>query len=956
MKQFAAAFLLLFLFFSVKMAAQPAAKKQLDIADLVAWNQVQNPRISNDGNWVSYTLKAEEGDASLHVWEARSAKTYRFERGEEAVFSADNQYLVFKIKPLEDSLKAQRRRKLKKEELAKDSLGILHLPTQKLVKLADVKSFGLPEKWSGWLAIHKEAAKPAEAEKPAADSTAVQPDSVKAVAQPLPKADKEKKKKPKKEGKENGSQLVIRELATGHEQPVGFVRDYLLSEEGGRIALHTSGNDSTLLEGVYVFDANDRSLRPLWRQKGEYKQLVFNEKGTQLVFLANLDTTKAQVPPFGLCHWTVGMDAATIVADSAASFLPDGWRLSGDAKPVFSKDGSKLYLGMAPPPILQDTTLLDDEIVNVEVWSYTDGLLHTNQKTLLDQEKKRSYDVVWHISQGKFVPLASTNLPNLSFNPDRTAQTALGFVDAPYQQLISWEGTGRQDVWLVDEATGDRREIAKAVRGNPRLSPNGDFAFWYHEVDSAWFAYSLREGVLRKLTANRPTPFFDERNDVPDFPSAYGLAAWVEGDRRVLLYDRYDIWEVDPTGQSAPVNLTNGRETQTVFRYVRLDPEERFVSPGQRLLLHVFDEKTKASGYALLLLGAGTPIQLVKEGFSYERTPLKARDADRLVFTKENFQTFPDLHYADFSFQKVKKLSNANPNQANYRWGSIELYEWTALDGQPMQGLLVKPEGFDPKQKYPLLVNFYERSSDDLHDHRTPVPGRSSINFAHYASRGYVVFSPDIRYRTGSPGEDCYNSVVSGVASLIDRGYVDRERVGVQGHSWGGYQVAYLLTKTDLFKCAESGAPVVNMLSAYGGIRWQTGLSRQFQYEHTQSRIGGTIWETPLRYLSNSPLFELDRVNTPVLIMANDNDGHVPWYQGIEYFTALRRLGKPAWLLNYNGEPHWPVKLQNRKDFQLRMSQYFDHYLLGAPMPNWMKRGVPAIEKGILQGLEVDGR
>ena len=202
-------------------------------------------------------------------------------------------------------------------------------------------------------------------------------------------------------------------------------------------------------------------------------------------------------------------------------------------------------------------------------------------------------------------------------------------------------------------------------------------------------------------------------------------------------------------------------------------------------------------------------------------------------------------------------------------------------------------------------------------------------------------------YKIGYPGESAYNAVIPGVTALIDEGFVDADNIALQGHSWGGYQIAYLLTRTNLFKCAESGAPVVNMISAYGGIRWGTGLSRMFQYEHSQSRIGGTLWETPLRYIENSPIFTIDKITTPVLILHNDNDGAVPWYQGIEFFVAMRRLGKPAWMLNYNGEPHWPVKLQNRIDFQTRMSQFFDHYLKGKEMPEWMEKGVPRVEKGI---------
>jgi dipeptidyl aminopeptidase/acylaminoacyl peptidase len=266
----------------------------------------------------------------------------------------------------------------------------------------------------------------------------------------------------------------------------------------------------------------------------------------------------------------------------------------------------------------------------------------------------------------------------------------------------------------------------------------------------------------------------------------------------------------------------------------------------------------------------------------------------------------------------------------------------------------VKPEGFDPNKQYPLIVNFYERLSDELHQHRAPDYHRSQINYTMYASRGYVVFAPDIPYRIGYPGQSAYDAVVSGVLALVQQGFVDARRIGLQGHSWGGYQVAYILTRTHLFACAEAGAPVANMTSAYGGIRQESGLVRQFQYERQQSRIGGTLWEYPTRYWENSPLFFLDRVQTPLLILHNDKDGAVPWSQGVELYTGLRRLGKPVWLLNYNDEPHWPVKLQNRADFQLRMQQFFDHFLLGAPEPRWMLRGVAPAEKGIRQGLETD--
>ena len=324
--------------------------------------------------------------------------------------------------------------------------------------------------------------------------------------------------------------------------------------------------------------------------------------------------------------------------------------------------------------------------------------------------------------------------------------------------------------------------------------------------------------------------------------------------------------------------------------------------------------------------------------FAYSQNVKKAKNTLAWLTTRENYATFPDLLYGK-RLNELQKISNVNPQQESFLWGSIELYSWKAPDGQELQGLLVKPDDFDPNKSYPMIVNFYERNSDRLHRHRAPAFNRSTIEYPFYASRGYVIFNPDVPYRIGYPGASAYDAVVSGTEALIEEGFIDKDRIGIQGHSWGGYQIAYILTKTDLFRCAEAGAPVVNMTSAYGGIRWGSGLSRIFQYEHTQSRIGGTLWDKLDLYMENSPLFMLENMTTPVLILHNDHDGEVPWYQGIEYFVALRRLNKKAWLLNYNDEPHWPVKLQNRQDFQGRMSEFFDHYLLDKPMPEWMING-----------------
>ncbi len=943
------------LFFGPTVWGQTPSKKILGHEELVSWNRIQSPTISPDGLWVAYTLQPEEGDTELRVWNAQTQRTLRFPRGKDPAVSADSRFLAFRITPPFDSLQAMRRRKVKNDDLPKDTLAILRLATGEVEKVADLMRFRMPDKWSGWLVYLLEPQKPPKDTTARTDTTqTAAPDSTQTQTRPE-KPRRAKKTKTKKENRKNGSKLVFHRLEDGYERIVPFVKDFALAEEGARVLLRSTGKDSTFLGGVYLFDAEGDTLLPLFRAEGEFEDLTLDKTGSQAAFHLNLDTTEARVAPFALAYWQQGQDSARILADTAAAFLPAGWRVSENGRLEFSEDGARLFFGVAPEPLLQDTSLLPEEVVNVEVWSWTDPVLYTQQESRLNRERRRTYPVVWHRASGRFVQLGDEEAPELQLGDEGKARYALADNALPYWKEVSWEGfPQRRDLYLVDVETGERTLIARGISGNARLSPAANWVFWYSPPDSSWMGYAVQGRRLVQLTRNEPAPFYDELNDRPMHPNSYGIAGWLEGETHLLIYDRYDIWKIDPSGEEPPQNLTNGRSKRLRYRYLRLDPEQRHIPRNGRLLLHVFDEGSKAGGYAQLDLGSGTLRTLTMGPFAYSTRPIKARNADRLIFTRENFQTFPDLRYADLNLAASVQVSQANPQQKDYRWGSIELVEWTSLDGERLQGLLVKPEGFDPSKQYPMIVNFYERSSDRLHRHPTPSPGRSTINYAFYASRGYLIFNPDVPYKVGYPGESAVNAVLSGVTHLIDQGFVDPQRIGVQGHSWGGYQVAYLLTKTNLFRCAEAGAPVVNMFSAYGGIRWGSGLSRMFQYERTQSRIGGTIWEYPLRYLENSPLFFLDKVTTPVLILHNDEDGAVPWYQGIEYFVALRRLGKPAWLLNYNDEPHWPLKLQNRKDFNIRMQQFFDHYLQDAPMPEWMKRGVPALEKGIRQGLQTD--
>lgn len=931
-----------------------SAKKIIDHADVQRWKKIEQQKMSKDGQWVSWAqMPVTEGDVELYLWNAGTKQTRVFRRASDAQFSADDKLLVFTIKPALDSLKALRRKKVKDEDLPKDTLAIFTLATGQLEKIPRLKKVLVPEKWAGWLAFQCEPEKPAPAKK---DSTKTQP-------KPNPKAPKEKK-----EDKDNGYRLVLRNTATGAQDTIAYVKEFAAAKKSPQILLYSTGWGDTMLlranrqvqkNGVYWYDLEHFTIQPVFRAKGKFQQLALDEKGGQGAFLADLDTSKARTRPLQLCYAEKG-DSAKIIARPDSDFLQQkgeaAWIISENSRPVFSEDGDKMYFGIAPPPVLNDTTLLKEEIVDVEVWNWKDTRLYTQQEVQLDNLRKRTFPVVWHCRKNRFVQLANLDIPELRFQEQRNADMALAISEEAYGEYITREGSAHKDVYVVDLKTGDKTLIAKDLRGNPRLSPAAKYIYWWSEPDTAWFAWSARRGETVRLTNNRETAFYDEENDQPDYPADFGAAGWLEEDAALLVYDRFDLWMLDPSGKKQPVRMSHGRENQTVYRYLKLDPEQRSIPADATLLMHRFHRITKAEGYTWCNLKTGKWTELGGGDYAYSKQPLKPEKAEALLFSKSNFQEFPDLQYLPYGNPgaRPEMISHANPQQTEYRWGTIEPVQWTSLSGEKLNGLLVKPEDFDPDKQYPMIVNFYEKQSDGLHVHRSPDFHRSTINYTIYASRGYLVFSPDITYRTGYPGASAYDDIVSGVNALIERGIVDPKRIALQGHSWGGYQAAYLVTRTNLFACAEAGAPVANMTSAYGGIRWESGLSRAFQYEHQQSRIGGNLWEYPMRYLENSPLFALDKVQTPLLILHNDKDGAVPWYQGIELFSGLRRLGKPCWLLNYNDEPHWPVKLQNRMDFQRRMQQFFDHYLMGAPEPKWMKRGVPPVEKGILQGLETD--
>jgi dipeptidyl aminopeptidase/acylaminoacyl peptidase len=914
---------------------QPAVKKALDHTVYDSWKEIPYKALTPDGNNAAFTINPQDGDGKIIFYNLKSGTQDSVKRASDISLTFDSRYAVFKIKPQQDKVKELRRQKKKKDDLPKDSLGIYSFTTRKTEKIPEVKSYKVPEKVGGWVAWQQEIKKE---EKPKAGE-----------AKPDPAT---KIKKPRKNSDDTGYTLVLRNLTNSKETLFGYVTDYTFAKHGQGLLFSSSGNDSTMKAGVYWYDLQKNELKNLHEGKSKYKYkgLSVSEDGTQTAFLLDADTTKAQIRFYKLYYWKTGNPSAQLLDVETSLGIPQNWIVSENYTPLFSKNGNNLFFGSAPKPVVQDTTLLTEEIVSVEIWHSDDPYIYPQQNRQLANDRKRSYLASINLATKELMQLADAEVPAIDLGDEGNSATFLGETNVPYRKAITWEGFSANDLYLYNTKDKSRKKIATQIKGNANLSPKANFVYWFSLPDTAWFSYSIATDRTLKLAPDVKVTFADEEDDHPDYPSSYGFAGWTANDQQFIVYDRYDLWALDPENKKAPVNLTKiGRQEKIVFRNVRLDAEQRFFDPAKELLLNAFNETTKGSGYYKLSLKDGKLTKLLMDNFRFSGV-VKAKQADIILFTRESFREFPDVWVSDLNLSAPKKISDANPQMKNYFWGNVELVNWTSLDNIPLQGLLYKPEGFDPKKKYPMIVYFYEKESDNLHGYTHPTPLRSTINRSTYVSDGYLVFVPDIVYKIGFPGESAMNCIMPGVTQLISKGFVDEKNIGIQGHSWGGYQTAYMVTRTDLFKAGEAGAIVANMISAYGGIRWESGMSRMFQYEHSQSRIGGSLWEKPLYYIENSPIFFADKIKTPLLLLHNDADGAVPWYQGIEMYMALRRLNKPVWMLNYNGEPHWPVKRENRMDFQIRMKQFFDYYLKGAPMPPWMKEGVPAIEKGITKG------
>lgn len=919
----------------LSLTAAFAQKPALDHSVYDDWKSLGRISIPDCGDWATFTVSPQEGDAVLHLYNIRTGKEYRLDCVSSAVISQDATRAVFKISPEFKKTRQAKIDKKKGDDMPQASLGVINLATGKIDTIARVKDFKHSAKLGSYVAFTKAAepkGKPKKGEKPEAKST--------------------------------DRYLYVLNIKTMALDSIKAADTYQFTKSGDRFAYITKpgDKDSTTVRGIFIYNPATKASAEVLTgdKKAFFSGSYFDKKGDRLAFYAKLDTAGNASKTPDLYIYSAGKAEKVIAGDSKS--LQKNWRICSSA-PVEFHDNYFTF-GTQPIPKEKDTTLVDFEQARLDIWVWNEDYIQPVQKVRVGEMKNRSYLARAQYDGTCFAQLADEEIPSIMIGEKNTQDFILAECNKPYRVRNQWDTDPCSDIYQINLLDGSRRLLETAAPYERfSSSPNGAYYVAFNTDDNCWYMMEAATCKKTNLTEKLGVIFYDDENDRPEKPGSNGYCVWSEDNRFFWIRDKYDFWQFDPTGAKEPFKVTDGRNAGITYNYQGTAYHEsgksvmsgsREVKTGKPAWFTTFNHKSKKTGVARLdLLRKGAKAENLAEGpYTYGNLAVGIGKKTVVVFDKGNFEEGNNLFITRDAFKTQQKLTDINPQQKNYNWGTVELVSWNASDGTPAEGLLYKPENFDASKKYPVMIYFYERNSDNLYMVRNPAPSASTVNIPYFVSNEYLVFVPDIRYKDGHPGKSALNFIMPGCDMLCKYPWVDGDNMAIQGQSWGGYQVAYMITQTNRFKAAGAGAPVSNMTSAYGGIRWESGLARTMQYEKGQSRIGKDLWEGFDLYYENSPLFFVPNVTTPVLIMHNDADGAVPWWQGIEFFNGLRRCGKQAWLLQYNDEAHNLRERRNRKDLSRRLEQFFDHFLKGKPTPVWMAKGVPATEKGISYGFE----
>ena len=912
--------------------------KPLTLTDIMHFESLEKPVISDKGQVIAVESAPDRGDSHVIVKNVLSQQSYQIAGGSDPLVNHDGRYVAVVVKP---SLLTRETSDAKAKKKLKSDMVLLDTQTGTQTRFERVKEFVFSDDGKHlaiWFEADEESKKDAEPKttEKLAEAGTQSPANI---------------DKPKVDKFDQGRRFTLLSLEDQTKRiDVEQVTGYVFDKASRRLALAV--NDITNKQHqLQLVDLNTHKKTVAFDSPSQQiGALALAKNGRWLAFTQGKDSEL----PYGRSYQLSLVD----LQSGKISPPPESpeWKLNRYTSLSFSLDSERLFFGRVPEvsqqlslqKITEEKDLFDTNIVTgqrgLKVWHGDDPRIKPNEIKQYEDEQKRTYLAVLHLGSNNVVQLGDKTVPDVTISQHKRFMLASS--DLPYRKMATWAGF-YQDYYLVDINTGSKVPFLtqQPSDAEPTLSGNGKYVAYYQQGNV--YLYDIAQDRRTNLTKSLKVSFADEDHDYPSSAPGYGFGPWLKNDAGFLVYDKYDVWQFN-TESKAGFALTAGKGRTLKIQY-RLEglvdnPDEPTeLAYNATVLLHGYSDKTKADGFYQATLGEAG-VKTLMQG-EYKLTVLgRSKDGDTIVFSKERFDLFPDLYTASYSApQNAVKQTDLDKQRQAFNWSQSELVHWTNGDGKPLDGVLIKPTNYQAGKRYPVLVYYYRFMTDRLHafpqmniNHRP--------NFAWYINNGYAVFLPDIRFEIGYPGASSVQALTSGVQKLIEIGIADPDAIGLQGHSWSGYQTAFAITQTKMFKAAVAGAPVSNMTSAYSGIRHGTGIARQFQYETGQSRIGASLFAAPQKYIENSPVFYADRIQTPLMIMFGDKDDAVPWEQGVEMYLAMRRAGKEVVFLQYEDEPHHLKKYPNKLDYSIRMMQYFDHYLKGKPAPEWLSKGEAYVE------------
>jgi dipeptidyl aminopeptidase/acylaminoacyl peptidase len=871
--------------------------------------------LSPDGRWLVYGVTRSNRQNELRILEIASGKTTTAAFGEQPAFSSDSRWVAYAI-----GLSEREEEKLQKERKpVRKKLGLLDLATGETTTVDNIEAFAFSAD-GAYVAMRAYPPEPARGTDRAADADGAQ-----------------------EERDKIGGNLIVRALGRGVDTTFGNVTEFSWQTRGPLVAL-TVGVEGRVGNGVHLFNPATGVLRVLDSAESVFSGLEWRRDADDLVVLRSRSAAQREGSAHDVLVWQ-GLEravAAPRALESTASGLPSDQRIASSRRPVWSRDGTRVFVGIAAweDKVERKTEgASSDDDAGVDVWHWRDVEVMPLQKRRLSADRQATRLAAWTLSSSRLVALAGNSFEDvriLDVQPQ-----ALLLDRAPYALDGSF-GRRAADFALVDLATGARTAVKQKIEEQyVQASPDGRYVLYL--LDDHYWVYDVGAKTHANLTKGIAATFIDRQSDatVRQKPP-FGVAGWTTESTSVLLNDRFDVWDVPVTGAPA-TRLTDGAAEQVRHRFVRLDPEERFVNRAAPVHFSIFGEWSKKTGYARLEASASRAERLVWLDKRVDRLA-RAKDADVYAYVSQAFDDSPDYFVGPAALANARQVTTTNPFHDKYAWGRAELVEYKTARGERLQGSLHYPAGYEPGKRYPMVVYMYERLSDGLHAYSSP-SDRQPYNPAVFTSQGYFFLQPDIVFRPRDPGLSVVDCVGAAVKAVLAKGAVDSARVGIVGHSWGGFDTVYLATHTQMFAAGVAGAPITNLVSNYGNHHWSQGIAETDHIETGQQRMEVPLWEDLQAYIRNSAVFGVHTMKTPLLVAFGDNDGTVHWHQGVELYNVARRAGKPLVMLAYAGEDHGLRKRPNQLDYHRRILEWFGHYLKNERAPEWIEKGVSALDR-----------